>query len=56
MVIEQQSEFLVTHQLLQDIKAKHYLLFIQANRAAKKHFQKAFYNFLSPLMKIQLVG
>lgn len=55
MVVDQQSALPVTH-LLQDRKAQHYLLFIQANRAAKKHFQKAFYNFLSPLMKIQLVG
>lgn len=56
MVVDQQSALLVTHLLLQDLKAQHYLLFIQADRAAKKHFQKAFYNFLSPLMKIQLVG
>lgn len=41
---------------LQDTKAKHYLLFIQANGAAKEHFQKALYNFLSPLVKVQLVS
>lgn len=56
MLVDQQSALLVTHILLWDIQAQHYLLFIQANRAAKKHFQKAFYNFLSPLMKIQLIG